>query len=254
LQNARAPLPRILEFFKEAVERIGGCRIYRNSLPHGVDCFFDIDRRFGRAAIEVVFDVGANIGQSALTYSREFPKAEIYSFEPVSATYSILAAQTKSLPRVHCFHLGMGPEAGQSVIHVASDSRKSSMLLERPEDHSETVAVETIAGFARKQGLKRIDFLKVDTEGFDLKVLEGAAPLLRRRQVGFIQIECQPMHRPADEHSFVDFHSLVEFLGGFGYQLFGVYEQQPEWDGRNRIMFWNAIFIGEQLVPAGSRL
>ena len=69
----------MLKSAKEAVERIGGCRIYRNSLPHGVDCFFDIGRRLGRDGIKVVFDVGANVGQSALSYLHEFPQAEIFS-------------------------------------------------------------------------------------------------------------------------------------------------------------------------------
>lgn len=240
--------------FKEAVERLVKCRIYRNSLPHGLDLFYDIDRRFDRAIIKVVFDIGANIGQSALAYSREFPEAEIYSFEPVRATYEALTEATKKLPRVHPFQLGIGPEAGELLIHVGSDSKVSSIKSKRPGDHEETVAVETIAGFVAKRGLERIDFLKVDTEGFDLEVLKGASSVLRQQRVHFIQVECQPLKSLNKNFAFVDFHSVAEFLGGFGYQLFGVYEQQPEWDGSNRILFWNAIFISERLVPCGSKI
>jgi FkbM family methyltransferase len=77
----------------------------------------------------------------------------------------------------------MGHEAGELLIHVGSDSKLSSIKLTRPGDHEETVAVETIAGFAAKWGLERIDFLKVDTEGFDLEVLKGAGPVLRQQRV-----------------------------------------------------------------------
>jgi hypothetical protein len=44
-------------------------------LPHGVDCFVDIEKRFGCDAIRMVSDVGANAGQSALEYPRRFPQA-----------------------------------------------------------------------------------------------------------------------------------------------------------------------------------
>jgi hypothetical protein len=81
--SKRVIMNAVSRVLKEAVERSVKCRIYRNSLPHGVDFFYDLDRRFGRASIKVVFDIGANTGQSALAYSREFPEAEIYSFEPV---------------------------------------------------------------------------------------------------------------------------------------------------------------------------
>jgi FkbM family methyltransferase len=239
---------------KEAVEQIGGCRIYRNSLPHGVDCFFDIGRRVGRDGIKTVFDVGANVGQSALRYLREFQQAEIYSFEPVSATYRELVAATGKFPRIHTYKVGMGRKSGEAVINVNPVSVASSIKLKRPEDQSETITVETIAGFVETHQIENIDFLKVDTEGYDIEVLSGAAPLLRNQRVHFIMCECSPVLRPRDDFSFVDFASLAEFLDGFGYQVFGVYEQQPEWDGRNAILFWNVLFICQKLVACGTKL
>jgi len=98
------------------------------------------------------------------------------------------------------------------------------------------------------------DFLKVDTEGYDLEVLSGAEPLQREQRVHFILSECEPVARPRNDYAFVDFASLAEFLGGFGYHVFGVYEQQPEWDGRNVPLFWNALFICEKLVACGAKL
>jgi FkbM family methyltransferase len=242
----------ILRYIKNGVEQISGCRIYRNTLPHGVDCYHDIEKRFGRKCIKLVFDVGANIGQSAVNYLRQFPEAEIYSFEPVAATYQKLVVATRRFTRVHPYNLGMGREPGKIGINVNPLSRTCSIVWQRPEDHPETVEMETIAGFSEKHHLGTIDFLKVDTEGYDLEVLAGSSPLLQKQEILFVLSECEPVVRT---QSFVGFFALAEFLGSFGYRLslFGVYEQQPEWDGRNSLSYWNALFICEKLVERVER-
>lgn len=236
---------------KRAIERIGGCRVYRNTLPHGVDCFVDISKRFGREGIRVVLDVGANIGQSAIDFSREFPQAEIYCFEPVESTYRELEAATHSLPRVHTFNVGMGKESGEAVIHVSAESTFSSIKVSLPEDHTESIQLETIADFATSHGLTTIDFLKIDTEGYDLEVLAGAIPYLEQQKVHFIFAECQPS---AHSERFVSLSALEEFLNGFGYRLFGIYDQRFPEDNSNWLYFWNALFICGKLAAHGSSI
>lgn len=230
---------------KEAFERFTGSRVYRATMPHGADVFFDIGRRYGRDKIRIAFDVGANVGQSAIKYADELPQADIYSFEPVRSTYEELVANTRHLPRVHPFNLGMGPNAGETTINISELSVMNSVALKRPGDRSETIQLETITNFVAKHGLPRIDFLKTDTEGFDLEVLAGAAPLLQQQKIHLILSECEPFTRTK---YFASLPELAEFLGGFGYCLSGVYEQQPEWDGKNRILFCNALFVCEKLL------
>lgn len=237
----------ILENAKDAVERFSGCRIYRNTLPHGVDCFADIERRFGRDAIKLVFDVGANVGQSAAEYLSEFPQAEIYSFEPVAGTFRDLVASTRHSARVHAYNLGMGAEAGEATIHVNPESTLSSIKDSCPEDHSEVIRLETIAGFAKKHGIETIDFLKIDTEGYDLEVLSGAEPLLKEQQVKFILAECEPWNR---YKRFVDFSALTGHLAAFGYRVFGIYDQRFELGSGNSVCFWNVLFVCGKLAAS----
>jgi FkbM family methyltransferase len=191
------------------------------------------------------------VGQSAIHYLQQFPEAEIYSFEPVAATYEKLINATRPFARVHPFPCGMGREPGRTVIHVNPLDTTSSIVHQRPEDRLETIELETIDGFTEKQRVETVDFLKIDTEGFDLEVLAGATSLLRRQKIHFVQVECEPV---VATKKFASFSAVAEFLEKFDYQLFGVYEQQPEWDGRNRLLYWNALFICEKLVEAGARL
>ena len=241
----------IFDAAKQWIERIAGCRIYRASLPHGTDCFFDIHRRFGRDRIRVAFDVGANNGKSALTYLREFPRAEIYSFEPVASTYRQLVASTQAFSRVHAYNLGLGREPGVTTINVNPDSQLSSIGLNRPGSHTESIQIDTLAGFVAKHQMESIDFLKIDTEGFDMEVLAGASPLLQQQRIHLILCECEPVVRT---RNFVDLATLAEFLSRFGYEFFGVYEQQPDWGGRNELLFWNGLFVCKKLVAPGANL
>ena len=52
-----------------------------------------------------------------------------------------------------------------------------------------TIRVETVASLLRARGIKHLDFLKIDVEGFERRVLEGAAPLLAGHQILAIQFE-----------------------------------------------------------------
>jgi FkbM family methyltransferase len=196
----------------------------------------------GREGIRVVFDVGANVGQSATKYLQEFPQAEIYSFEPVADTYQKLVAATRQFSRVKPYNLGMGREPGKMTIHVNPSNGLSSVQHCRPEDRSETIELESVDRFAEQCHLGAVDFLKVDTEGYDLEVLAGASSLLRRHEIRFVLCECEPLER---ERYHTSFSALGDFMDGFGYRLFGVYEQFPV---DSTILFWNALFYCEPLI------
>ncbi len=230
---------------KSAVERLTGCRIYRNTLPHGVDCFADIDRRFALETMKVVFDVGANVGQSAVEYLDRFPAAEVYSFEPVAETFQQLVTETDHSNRIHPYNLGMGSKPSQAIIHVNPESTLSSIKDSRPGDRDEVIQIETLASFAERNDLETIDFLKIDTEGFDLEVLAGAVPLLQEERIHFILAECEPV---STCKRFVSFSALADFLTPFGYRVFGIYDQRLVPAAGNAVCFWNVLFICLALV------
>jgi FkbM family methyltransferase len=235
----------VLRYIKPLVESATGCRIYRHGLPHGTDLYVDIDRCFGIDLVRTVFDVGANVGQSALAYSRCFPRADIYAFEPVASTYRDLERMTKHCPRIRLFNRGMGAARCTMRINVNPLSLKSSIVHSRAEDHAEMAQIDSICEFAAEHDIDRIDFLKIDTEGYELEVLRGAAAKLESQHVRLVQAECEPI---ANSGYFVSLPALGEFLLPFGYELFGIYEQQLNWNGNRSVQYFNAVFACPDLI------
>lgn len=101
--------------------RLGVTMFRTNWLPRGTYLFHDINRWYGIKNFRVVFDVGANIGQSAVRYARCFPSAKIYSFEPVLSTFEELKRNTEHLSnRVRPVQLALGSAKGEKEIYINS--------------------------------------------------------------------------------------------------------------------------------------
>ena len=230
------------------IERLIGARIMR-TMPHGVDLFSDLRAQLPATPITTIFDVGANVGQSARHYRKAFPAANLYCFEPLQATFDQLAASLRSDSNAQCFRLAFGGSAGIGEIAVGQHSDQASLTI-RPADttHVERVPIETLDGFCANQSIDRIGLLKIDTEGGDLAVLEGASGLLADQKIDVIEVEAGMSPRNARH---VPFKAFSDHLGARNYFLFGIYEQVLEWPTREpNLRRVNPVFISERVVKA----
>jgi FkbM family methyltransferase len=241
---------RTFERLKEYTERSLGVKIYRHSIPHGTDLGMDLQRRIGPANFETVFDVGANVGQTALAFSELFPSATIYSFEPVPNTFATLQASTQGRGNVRVFNIAFGGASARLPMAIKADSRTNSFAIGGSgEDEAEPqtmVNVVTVDEFVAEHGIKKIDFLKIDTEGFDLEVLQGAEGIIRAGGVDLIQVETG--FDPSTVH--VALGEFLEHLQERNFALFGVYEQQPFWTGEPWLMYANAVFVRRDILTS----
>ena len=137
--------------------------------------------------IDLILDVGANYGQFGSLLRREGFKGDIHSFEPVNHSFDNL--KKTSLNDEHWFvhKLAMGAARGKETINVSKASDMSSFLNSNNFGEEmfqkidvvqkEEVDVGTIDSFLNEQvsnfAQKKI-LLKMDTQGYDLKVLEGS--------------------------------------------------------------------------------
>lgn len=233
------------------VEKITGARIYRE-VPRGIDLCRDIRNDFPAFQADVVFDVGANVGQSARKFLRCFTQSQIYCFEPAGQTFRQLQDNLKDYQRVHSFHVALGASKGRGRL-LLNDSSTTFRLLDPSEDVSvsgdlkiEDVEVETLDEFCREANIDRINYLKIDTEGGELAVLKGAEQMLSEHRIELVEVEAG-MHSGNKRH--VPFEVLKELLESKRYFLFGIYEQEREWPTNEpHLRRTNPVFVSESLI------
>jgi FkbM family methyltransferase len=133
--------------------------------------------------IDLVLDVGANVGQFAMLLRRLGFKGDIVSFEPVKAVFAELVTAASSDPKWAAKNFALGDTPGSTTINVSELSVFSSMMSLTPaaasfDKKSAVVRTEQIS-IAKMDDIfgdfeGRSVFLKIDTQGFEPAVLRGA--------------------------------------------------------------------------------
>jgi FkbM family methyltransferase len=204
----------------------------------------DLDALIGRSTVRTVVDVGANTGQSALAFRRLFPQAHIYSIEPVAAIFAELQRNIRHLDRADCFNLALGASAGEVLVHTYDIGQLCSIDHADGASGAERATMTTLTAFAEGQGLEAVDFLKIDVEGHELQVLEGARDVLAAWRVGFILVETgldDTLPR------FTPLARVQHLLRPLGYELYGLYDQSS-WTDHVSLMYANALFVAPALL------
>jgi len=237
---------------KKGLENASGLKIYRR-LPFGLDQLHDIKYILTEFRMETVIDVGANIGQTASRVTKVFPKAKIFCIEPVADTFEKLKNNISS-SNISCHHLAMGAQNGSVEMVIPLDNSNNTMnsfktpnVKDQKEGFKkETIAVMTLDTFCKEHNIPVINYLKIDTEGFDLEVLKGATTMLTEKKIGFVQVEVGMNPGNLYHAVFID---LKNYLESFDYYLFGIYEQVQEWIIKKPILrCCNALFISKSLA------
>lgn len=160
-----------------------------------LDTEVDVATRAIKVGSPVVFDVGANRGMFSQEIFRRFPNAQIFMFEPQPACQSIL--KSLDIPGSTIVEAAVGAEAGKT-LRLWSDGATSGLASLHPRGDSFSaslsfkeidVSMVTIDQIVAEHTLDRVDFMKVDTEGHDLHVLEGAAESLHKGIIKSLSFE-----------------------------------------------------------------
>jgi FkbM family methyltransferase len=190
------------------------------------------------ADAQVVFDVGANVGQSAKTYRRLYPHAEIWSFEPFPVTYEHLCRSLAD-DRFHPVALALSDQASKAKLNIGAVSITNS-LLRRQTDTGNAIEVQTdtLDNFCSQHGISNIDILKVDVEGAEDRVFKGAKEMLSRRAIRsvFVEVYFRPVY-----DGMPMFWDLNAQLTNFGFGLRGLYSLSSSNDGL--LSFGNALYL-----------
>ena len=226
---------------KDFLQSNFGIRFYRNSLPRGVSLFDDINR-INKSEICEIWDIGAHKGETTLEFSKVYKSATIRSFEPVSENFAILNDNCSHLKNQYSHKIALGNSEKEVLVHLQKASVNHSLRddLNSPiheGSHSEKVSQKTIDSLLSKFSCKGIDLLKIDVEGYEKSVIEGAKGSLKDKRINFIFIETGLDHR------FNSISSLSELLSPMGYLPYGFYDQNPHWTGTQNLWYWNTLFV-----------
>jgi FkbM family methyltransferase len=163
----------------------------------------------------VLIDVGANIGLITFSVGARRPDMSIVAFEPdpVNAQRWRRNLELNQGVRAVLEEAAIGAATGEAGL-VRSDESGKSFIAPTGFKHGAKVPVVTLDAFAAAQGLSMIDALKVDAEGYEPLVFEGAALLLRERAIRVIVCELEDSLL---ERSGFKREDVLSLLSGYGY-------------------------------------
>ncbi len=217
------------KLIKSSLKKMGYQLISKSRL--GVDYILDIECVLSDSNLSdhlphhknnIIFDVGANTGQSSLKFLLSYPAANIYAFEPIETTFHELKSNVSNFSNIYPFQIGLGDKAEKKDIYIYEHSVLSSCIPKSPITSSDNniksirIEVDTLDRFCLERNIDYIDLLKIDTEGFDLNVLQGAEGLLKKQAVSFIYFEFFRVDRDNDEtHGgrLIDIHNYLTNFG-----------------------------------------
>jgi FkbM family methyltransferase len=130
----------------------------------------------------VVFDVGANIGTHAVALARHVgPSGLVFAFEPQRVVHGILQTNVtlNGLTAVHPVHAAVGKEPGQILVpdFVYANAGNYGSIAMTPAEHGWPVRMTTLDEYV---WVPRCDLVKIDVEGMEPDVLDGAHAFLDR--------------------------------------------------------------------------
>jgi FkbM family methyltransferase len=144
-----------------------------------------------------VFDVGANVGSYSTEILSAFgSRVELHAFEPSRAAFAQLSARIGGQANVHLHEFGLSAREERLMLYANETGSGLGSVYDRRLDHlgiamdvTEEIVVRPLDDVCAEAGIDRISLLKMDVEGHELRVLEGARGMLERNAIDLIQFE-----------------------------------------------------------------
>jgi FkbM family methyltransferase len=226
-----AQIERLSFHAKLSIRRILGYRSWNS----------DVDQLKLIKDPHVIFDIGANVGQTAMRYRAIFPNARVFSFEPVPETYKKLQMSFADDKLVETIQVAVSNECSTVPMYIQTGSEQNSLL--RPSGdwiktkETITVPTTTVDTFCAERGIDQVDIVKVDVEGSELAVFRGAEEMFRRNAIRnvFVEVYFNPLYSGMPL-----FSDLDAALKDKGFKLYGLYSLTPACEGY--LLFGNALY------------
>jgi len=213
----------------------------------------ELKRLFNKDESLIIFDIGSCEGEDSIKYSKMFPNSKIYAVEALPNNVSLIEKNIEkySADNIEVLPFALSNENGETDFFVSSGQykdkqsdqdwdygNKSSSMLP-PYKHLETapwlkfdnvikVKTKTLQSFCKEKNISHIDFIHMDVQGAELKVLKGAKDLLETINLIWLEVEAVELYKDQPLKSDIEkfmkkngFYKLKDTVGGIsGDQLY----------------------------------
>lgn len=198
--------------------------------------------------IHTIVDVGANSGQFAAHIKRVFPQAKLFCFEPLAEAFAELQGWAdRQAGRVEIFNLALGDKEGEARMFRHVEHSPSSSLLQTTEicnqlypqtqsQDSVVVKLTTLDAALGSQSLQPEILIKLDTQGYERQVIQGATNVLKKAKACIVEINLFQLYDR--QPSFLD---LAVLLNEHGYRYAGNLEQT--YSSAGEVVYVDAVFL-----------
>lgn len=218
--------------------------------------FDDIYKKIFKKKRPIIFDIGGNKGQSIERFLKYFPDAKIYSFEPLRKEFLYLKEKYSGNKNIILNNTALGEKKYKKIFYINAKSatssfnklkRGSSWLKLRSRENetklnsftlkSEKIEIITLDDYCKRNRINNIDILKIDTQGYENKILEGSKLILKKGVIS--AIECEIMFDNVYS-KYLTFSDIEENLIKNNYRFSGI-------ETCNNNLFENILFFGDLL-------
>ena len=133
--------------------------------------------------LDIVFDVGANIGEVTFNMAKRVGSSgQVHSFEPEPFIFSKISKNLSlnSLNNIYLNNFALGDKIEELFIKAPVENNRGGTRIQSDKTKGEKINVSTIDLYVRESGVTKLDLIKIDVEGFELRVLIGAKEALQK--------------------------------------------------------------------------
>ena len=181
----------------------------------------------------VIFDVGANDGESIKRFKKILPNSKIYSFEPDDKIFKRLKDKYSKTKNVYLNNIGLSNKDGsQKFYSYAYDKINSLIPLDKNSklyksrkiarnnidkfEEEKIVKLLKLDSFSNEKKLSKINILKIDVQGHEPEVIEGAKKFIEKNNIDLIEME---IILGFGYDKSISFYDVEKHLHQYGYKL-----------------------------------